>query len=411
MSDNQDSEPNKKVQDEETQKKEDAKDEDITTETNQDEDSNSTEKSTSDEVLSSKRSFVYGLIVVIVILLLGGWGFVKYSVNNLSENPTIVKASKVLGIPAATVNGEEIPYSEYVNHKKTLEKFYESQPKNFNAKLREDQVSKQVLSRLIANEVLFQVAEERGVKVTESDINSTKEKLMKKFKNEKQMKETLQKRYGWNMDQYIKNVIRPTVMKRKVKEDYLKEVGADKSVKKEAEKVLEKAKNGEDFEKLAKNNGSKTTQQRAGKLGWFGKGVMVPKFEKVAFSLEPGEVSKDLVKTKFGYHIIKVEDKRTTTTEKGKEKQQIKARHILFQNQNSGKFRQFMNKKLSQADIEMNIPISNPFAAPSKNTKNKKQKIKEKIKKQIQKKKKQKGDEMKQDNQKNNQDEASSEKQ
>lgn len=375
----------------------------------EDEAKNSHEESSGDSSESSSnrnvKNFVYGLVAVLVVLLLGGWGFVKYSVNNLSENPTIVKAAKALKIPAATVNGDKILYSDYVDNKKTLKKFYESQPQGFNANLSDDQISQQIISRLVANNILEQVAEERGISVTQDDIKSAKDEIKKKFPSEKKLKEVVQNRYGWTMDKYVENVIRPTVLKRKVQEDYMSDAPANTSTKKKAEEVLQKAKDGENFKELASQYGSDKTKQKQGDLGWFGKGVMVPKFEQAAFGLESGEVAPDLIETKFGYHIIKVEDKRTTTTEKGEEKQQVKARHILFENQNQNQFRQYMNQKMQQADIKIHIPIKNPFEQqqklPGQQQRQRsqtqggqnvdKEKIKKQIKKKIQQQKKQQG--------------------
>jgi peptidyl-prolyl cis-trans isomerase D len=80
-----------------------------------------------------------------------------------------------------------------------------------------------------------------------------------------------------------------------------------------AEEVLAKARRGEDFATLAKEYSEGPTKSKGGDLGYFKRGQMTPPFEEAAFKLKKGEIS-DLVRTEFGYHIIKVEDIKEATT-------------------------------------------------------------------------------------------------
>jgi peptidyl-prolyl cis-trans isomerase D len=89
--------------------------------------------------------------------------------------------------------------------------------------------------------------------------------------------------------------------------------------------IKEEIGQGEDFAEMALDySEDNASAKNGGDLGWFGRGMMVAAFEETAFSLEPGEIS-DPVQTRFGWHLIKVEDKRG----KG-EKEEIKASHILL---------------------------------------------------------------------------------
>ena len=88
------------------------------------------------------------------------------------------------------------------------------------------------------------------------------------------------------------------------------EAGA--AAKAKAEQLLEKIKAGADFAELARANSACSSAADGGDLGLIAKGRMVPPFEKAAFELEVGQVS-NVVKTRFGYHIIKVTDRKEAT--------------------------------------------------------------------------------------------------
>lgn len=105
---------------------------------------------------------------------------------------------------------------------------------------------------------------------------------------------------------------------KKVYEDATKQVAGDKEVRArhilvatedEAKAIAADLKKGGDFAKIAKEKSKDPGGADGGDLGFFTKEQMVPEFSKVAFELEPGKVS-DPVKSQFGWHIIKVEEKR-----------------------------------------------------------------------------------------------------
>lgn len=91
-----------------------------------------------------------------------------------------------------------------------------------------------------------------------------------------------------------------------------------------AEELIQRIKEGDDFAELAKEFSDDRSAETGGELGWFERGRMVPEFEEAAFAAKKGDVVGP-IKTKFGYHIIKVTGKKT---EDGVEK--VQASHILL---------------------------------------------------------------------------------
>ncbi|MBV9533477.1 MAG: peptidylprolyl isomerase [Bradyrhizobium sp.] len=105
---------------------------------------------------------------------------------------------------------------------------------------------------------------------------------------------------------------------KKVYQDASKQISGEQEVharhilvgtEEEAKQIVEELKKGADFAELAKKKSKDPGASDGGDLGFFTKDQMVPEFSAVAFSLEPGKIS-DPVKTQFGWHIIKVEEKR-----------------------------------------------------------------------------------------------------
>jgi len=104
---------------------------------------------------------------------------------------------------------------------------------------------------------------------------------------------------------------------------------------KEAKDILARLKKGEDFAKLAKSlSKDKGSADKGGDLGSFTRGRMVPEFENTAFSLKPGEVSSPL-KTQFGYHIIKLTERKEGAMVPFEEAKETVKRQLLSEKQKS----------------------------------------------------------------------------
>ena len=86
--------------------------------------------------------------------------------------------------------------------------------------------------------------------------------------------------------------------------------------KNEAVSIINKLNNKSQFSELAREYSIGPSAKNGGNLGWFGPGQMVKEFEKAAFLLEKGNISQKPIKTKFGFHVIKLNDMRNAKPKK-----------------------------------------------------------------------------------------------
>ena len=131
----------------------------------------------------------------------------------------------------------------------------------------------------------------------------------------------------------------------------------------EAIDVINMLNNGDDFEELAKNKSTGPSGPSGGDLGWFKRGQMVPPFEKAVFSLNKNEISQRPVQTQFGWHVIKVFDKRIPEAP-SYESMKSKLIQDLERKIVSKKIQDLRNdaliEKLSSSELEplLNLPVS-----------------------------------------------------
>ncbi len=155
------------------------------------------------------------------------------------------------------------------------------------------------------NKAKYQVPERRSVRYALLDVNQLRQTIQVP-------EDVLKKQYQDNIQQYeVPNQVH-------VEHILFKTVGQTDALveetRKKAEDVLKQAKKGAKFDELAKKYSEDPgTKEKGGDLGWIRQGQTVPEFEKAAFSLAPGQIS-DLVRTQYGFHIIKVLEKQTAHT-------------------------------------------------------------------------------------------------
>jgi len=247
------------------------------------------------------------------------------------------------GVVVAKVNNAVITTEDFINNFKRL-------PQWAQERFSSEEGRKQFLEELIKRELLYQEAKRRG-------LDKEKE-FIEKIEEYKRM--TL-------LSTFIKKEIeeKATVSDKEVREYYdnnTEQFRTDQvkashilvDTEEEARDILKRIKNGEDFAELAKRfSKDRGSASRGGDLGFFGRGRMIPEFEKVAFNLSKGEVSEPL-KTRFGYHIIKVTDKKEGTQLALKDVKD-RIREKLLAEKQGNLFESLVNSLMKEGKIERKI--------------------------------------------------------
>lgn len=317
------------------------------------------------------RLVLYGFIGLIGVAVIAAGGVGVYRVYKYASVDSFsMGVARALNLPVLRVNGERISYADYVTDLRAIKSFrdFSKTTGEVGADFTDSQLSDQVLSRLATNVIVAQASRAHGVAVTADDTDKLKAQLLEQFKTVDAINVELTKRYGWDLPTYERKVMQPYILENKLGEKLQSDPATLSTLRQQASTVLQQIKDGGDFAALAKQYGEDGTAAQGGDLGWFGKGDMVPQFEEAAFALKKGAVS-DVVETAYGFHIIKLEDRRASKVKDASGQttasEEIRARHILFRFPTVGSW---LSQELKNAKIKLYLNIHNPFLSVSTST-------------------------------------------
>ena len=304
--------------------------------------------------------------------------------------------AKVINKTVATVNGEIILLDQYQEKTELFIAQYKKMSGGQDVQSKIKEIKKEILNQMIDEKLMFQEADKKKIKASRRKIENGVKSVEDRFSGEgefkkelkrqnityKEFKERIRKQlmimelidievrskitepteeeikefYKANKDKMIEPAgVRVRHILITVNEDATKARKADALKKiKEIQKQL-KGKES-DFGELAKKHSQDpASSKRGGDLGFFIKGEMVPEFEKASFSLNVGQKS-GIVKTKYGYHLIKCEGKKA---EQKKTLEEIKGnlKNLIFNQKMEEKYEEWIKKLRDKASIKISDNI------------------------------------------------------
>lgn len=267
--------------------------------------------------------------------------FSVVSCNAASQKDVFAAKVNGVGIKAATL---DTAVNNFVENQKMFGTTVKEEDK---AKLKKD-----ILNELVSAELLYQASQKAGLGDLAKDVDSQLENIKKGFGSDQEFQKVLKERgiglkdlredikKGVYINAYLEkdvfSKLSPVTEEQKKQEydgnkdklDVPDEVRAShilikagekatpeekKIAKEKIEALRARAMSGEDFAKIAKENSEDGSAANGGDLNYFRKGDMVKPFEDAAFGLEKDQISP-VVETQFGYHVIKVTDKKPAHT-------------------------------------------------------------------------------------------------
>lgn len=274
----------------------------------------------------SKKLFIKGIVSGVGVI--AGVAIVAGAVVGYRSPDTFPFATRCLSAihaPAAFVGGSMISWNDIKTDSDALS-LYLSNSGAPESEYTGDVFRTRILHRQMLTLAAEKMANDLGITISDEQLNKELDEINAASGGKEKVEADIKKNFGWSIEQYRDRVVRSMLVLQELQKKLLADEKFIEPAKTGAEAALVQVKSGKDFAVVAKEVSQDSSAATGGDLGFMKPGQTVPEFDKVLFSMKRGEVS-GLIKTQFGYHIIKVEELKKDRAGKVTE---VRARHILI---------------------------------------------------------------------------------
>ncbi len=239
---------------------------------------------------------LFFLLLVILILggiYLGGW-----------RGPWVSRLALAAHLPGLFVNGRILPLIDFFEDTEALAKYWDRSELSFT----KEQLQEQVLKSWVEKEVIKQLAQAKGLALTEAEISQQLDFVLTNSGSSLELENLIGSLYGWSLAEYTDKIIKPLLLAQKLENDFYQSAGraaAQAQLAKLRDQILDEE---IEFKKAAPEINEDASKFTEGDLGWFALGEIAPELELAALSLEAGALSP-VLESRFGYHVLKLEEK------------------------------------------------------------------------------------------------------
>jgi parvulin-like peptidyl-prolyl isomerase len=289
-------------------------------------------------------AIVVSSVVAVVVVVLVVFGVLIYRYR--SDSSVVTAVAAVVPYPAMSVGGDYVSYHEYLFEMASIKQYYQSQssangqpPIDFNStagKAQLAQLRSQILTQLKSDEVTRQLIKANKIVVTNQQLTAQYNQLVTSAGGEAKLRTVLTKVYGWSVND-LKTKLKFQLETQALSTKITNDPTADAQAKAKAQNILDQINAGGDFATLAKKYSQDSSAANGGDLGFISKGQTGDTvLETTAFGQPAGAVSP-VVKTEYGYVIVK-------TNEFNADKTQVHPSEILIK---SIDFNDYLKQKVA----------------------------------------------------------------